>query len=313
MIRDTTAESPEIATRQSCCGAGTTQQEATCCGSETRQQESGCGGDSEAENASCCDEQTVDEDAGTPAGNGRKSASEHERIRDAAEQTEALLSEMTDIWAPDWTERDVVQYLHNRMDELGYDPAWTAAFCPAVHAGPEAEIGHTLPEDRTLQPGEVLHVDFGVSVEGYAADLQRVYYYPTELESSVPADLRDAFGDVRAALDAGLDALKPGVRGHEVDAEARAELADRGWAEFGHAFGHQVGRDAHDGGTLLSPQWDRYGDRPRGEVQAGEVYSVELGVGTTYGYVGQEEMVRVVDDGVEFLVEPQTDIRSLER
>jgi Xaa-Pro aminopeptidase len=318
MSDTTTTESADgaarIETRQGCCGGGTTRQDDSCCGSETTTQtESACCGESEPETqeSSCCGGSSCGGDGSGDS--GRKTPGERERTRVAAKRTEALLAEMADAWTPDWTEADASEFLHDRMREAGDDAAWSWEYCPAVHAGADAAVGHTLPGDRTVPAGELLHVDFGVSHEGYAADLQRVYYHPAEPGEAVPDDLQAAFADVRAALDAGLRALEPGVQGHEVDAAARVELTDRGWSEFGHAFGHQVGRDAHDGGTLLGPLRDRYGDRPRGEVEAGEVYSVELGVGTAYGYVGQEEMVEVVERGMEFVVEPQTDLRRLER
>lgn len=316
---ESTDGAARIETQQGCCGGGASQQEDSCCGTETTGTESTCCGESEPETqeSSCCGDSSCGDDGSGQSGDSgdssRKTPAERERIQAAAERTEALLGEMADAWTPDWTEADASEFLHDRMREAGDEPAWSWEHCPAVHAGADAAVGHTLPGDRTVPAGELLHVDFGVSHEGYAADLQRVYYHPVEPGESVPDDLRAAFADVRAALDAGLRALEPGVQGHEVDAAARAELTDRGWSEFRHAFGHQVGRDAHDGGTLLGPLRDRYGDRPRGEVEAGEVYSVELGVGTPYGYVGQEEMVEVVEGGTEFVVEPQTGLRRLER
>lgn len=301
----------DIETRQGCCGDGPTpRRDSSCCGDgAASRQDTSCCDEPETEASSCCGDSSCGEDSREA---GSLSRAGHERIREAAERTEALLAEMADAWAPDWTEADVAGFLHDRMRRAGYDPAWEPEYCPAVHAGADAEVGHTRPGDRTVPAGELLHVDFGVAHEGYVADLQRVYYHPAEPDDPVPDGLRAAFEDVRAALDAGREVLEPGVRGHEVDAAARAELTGRGWSGFGHAFGHRVGRDAHDGGTLLGPTWDRYGDRPRGEVEAGEVYSVELGVGTTYGYVGLEEMVRVVEGGNEFVVEPQTELRRLD-
>ena len=242
---------------------------------------------------------------------GVKSPVEVDRIERAAIETERLLADLQAAWTPDWTEARIAAFCHDRMAEAGYGAAWSHDYCPTVHAGAAAPVGHTLPGDRTLPPGEVLHIDFGVTVDGYAADLQRLYYYPEAGEETVPDDLRAAYEDVRAAIDAGHEVLEPGVQGYAVDEAARAELADRGWPAYQHAFGHQVGRNAHDGGALLGPRWDRYGDQPMREVRAGELYTMELGVETEYGYLGQEEMVRVTDEGTAFVVDPQTDLRWL--
>ncbi|MFB6112344.1 MAG: M24 family metallopeptidase, partial [Halobacteriaceae archaeon] len=157
---------------------------------------------------------------------GVKTATEQARIQSAAETTVDLLAAMASSWRPDWTERDVSDWLHERLRDRGLDSAWSWPYCPTVHAGGAAPVGHTLPGDRTLPPGEVLHVDFGVTQEGYAADLQRLYYLPADGETP-PAPLRTAFEDVRDAIMAGLERLEPDAVGHEVDAAARELITDR--------------------------------------------------------------------------------------
>lgn len=244
---------------------------------------------------------------------GVKSQTERERVEQAVETTEELLADVADQWDADWTEADIADWCHARMNERGLGSAWSWDYCPTVHAGGESDVGHTLPGDLTLPPGEVLHIDFGVKQDGYSADMQRLLYRPSAKHPEPPADLRAAYEDVRAAIVSGLEAIEPGVAGYEVDAVAREELTSQGWPEFQHAFGHQVGRNAHDGGTLLGPQWDRYGTAPEGKIRPGEIYTVELGVDTEWGYLGQEEMVLVTEDGTEWLTDPQEEIWTLSR
>jgi len=238
---------------------------------------------------------------------GIKSETEHDRIETAAETTLDLLHDAAEEWTAETTESEVADYLHERMREAGYDSAWAWEYCPTVHAGGAADVGHTLPGDRTVPEGELLHVDFGVVENEYAADLQRLW-----VNGEPPAGLVEAFEDVRAAIEAGCEALEPGAIGHRVDARARAELVARDRELFDHAVGHQVGRSAHDGGLLLGPEWERYGGAVEGEVRPGEVYTLELGLDTEWGYVGQEEMVRVTEDGTEYVVEPQTELWRLD-
>ncbi len=92
-----------------------------------------------------------------------------------------------------------------------------------------------------------------------------------------------------------------GVRGYEIDEIAREVIVDAGYEEYKHAFGHGLGRACHDGGTLLGPRWPRYGATPEGIVEAGNVFTLELGVETEAGYVGVEEDVLVTENGCEFL------------
>src|SRR5439155_852189 len=79
-------------------------------------------------------------------------------------------------------------------------------------------MGHAGPSDRALAPGDVIHVDIGLVVDGFASDLQRTWYWRRPVETEAPADVRRTFEAVRAAMDAGVAALLPGARGFEVDA-----------------------------------------------------------------------------------------------
>lgn len=103
--------------------------------------------------------------------------------------------------------------------------------------------------------------------------------------------------------------MKPGVLGVEIDAIARKVITDAGYPEYKYATGHHLGRLCHDGGGILGPRWERYGDTPNRPLEAGHVYTVEPGLMVPgYGYVGLEEDVLVTEDGTIFLSTPQTDL-----
>lgn len=241
----------------------------------------------------------------------RKTDIERDRMKEAARLTESLLEEAVGEWTPETTESDLAAYMHERMHDEGLDSAWGWDGCPAVDAGAEAPVGHSQPGDRTLPPGEVLHFDFGVRYEGYASDMQRLYYRPEDGEDP-PESLRKAFQDVRDAIETARAELRPGVEGHVVDTAARESITERGWPEFQHAVGHTVGRNAHDAGTLLGPRWDRYGSRPDRTVSVGEIYTLELGVESEWGYLGLEELVEITPDGNEYFHDPQRELRTIQ-
>jgi Xaa-Pro aminopeptidase len=240
---------------------------------------------------------------------GRKSPFEIARIRDAVEETEAIFAFVGDRLGPGMRETEIAGLVHAEVSRRGLGYAWEASHCPAVNAGPEKEVGHSAPGELETRRAELLHTDFGVEKNGYCSDLQRVWYLLDEGESGPPEDVVMAWEAVWASVDAGAAVLRPGAIGHEVDAAARAKLVSAGFPEPKYALGHQLGRAAHDGGTLLGPRWERYGDAPLGRVEEGNVYTLEYGVAVEgRGYIGLEEDVLVTADGIEWLSTPQREL-----
>jgi Xaa-Pro aminopeptidase len=111
-----------------------------------------------------------------------------------------------------------------------------------------------------------------------------------------------------------MAALKPGNAGYEVDAESRRTVMEAGFPEPGFAFGHHVGRVAHDGAGVLGPRWERYGKAPEVLIAAGNVFAVEMDLEVEgYGLVGLEEEAVVEEDGARFLSNPQRELWLLPR
>jgi len=245
---------------------------------------------------------------------GRKSSGEVERIREAVRETEEIFDLVTASLRPDLSELEVADLMHGEIARRGLGYAWGRDHCPAVNAGPEKEVGHAPPGELRTRPGELLHVDFGVSRDAYTSDLQRVWYFLDEGETGPPVEVQRAWDALWASIDAGVAALRPGVAGWEVDAAARTSLVGAGYPEPMHALGHQLGRAAHDGGTTLAPRWDRYGAAPDGIVEVGNVFTVEYGAAVPgRGYIGLEEDLVVTADGVEWLSTPQRELWLVQR
>ncbi len=240
---------------------------------------------------------------------GRKTPTEVARIRAAIAASNRILEEAFAFARPGMSEIEVAAFMHQRMNELGVSPAWTPSGCPIVNAGPDSPVGHAEPGEFTIQPGQLLHFDFGAQQDGYCADLQRVIYFRLPGETQAPPDLQRAFELVRGAIEAAFAVMRPGVPGVEVDTAARRVILEAGYPEYMHATGHQLGRLAHDGGGLLGPLWEKYGQSPLRPLEEGQVYTLELGVMVAgRGYVGLEEDVLVIASGAEYLGPPQSEI-----
>ncbi len=244
---------------------------------------------------------------------GRKSSSELALIRQAIRTTEQLYAEVGDRIRPGVSERELAGYLHTRLRELGLGTAWDWNMNPIVNTGPESQIGHAAPSDLRVEPGHLVHFDFGIRQDGFCSDIQRMWYVLEPGAGAPPEPALRVWEGVRAALVAGAKALRPGIQGWEVDEVARNTLGEHGLPDYKHAFGHHVGRVAHDGATVLGPRWDRYGQTPYGRVEAGNVFAVELGAPVEgRGWIYLEENVLVTEEGIEWLSEPQTELRLIE-
>lgn len=238
----------------------------------------------------------------------RKTDSEIERIRATIATTDEIYAAVGEFARPGKTERDVARFMKDIVAQRGLGLAWDPQQCPIVNTGPDSMIGHGIPSDLVIEPGHIFHIDFGVLQDDYCSDIQRSWYVPKPDETAPPPAVQKAFDTVVAAIQAAADALRPGVECWQVDQAARQTVIDAGYPEYLHATGHHVGRAAHDGGGVLGPTWERYGQTPYRKVETGNVFTLELGVENVdgRGYVGLEEMVLVTDDGCEWLSEPQT-------
>ncbi len=240
---------------------------------------------------------------------GRKSPTEVDRIRRVVAVTEQLFDRLTGQIRPGLSERDLSAFVHAQLAEMGVTPAWAAEGCPIVNTGPASDFGHSYPSaEIRVEPGHLVHIDLGVRLDGYCSDLQRMWYVRREGESAPPAEVQKAFATVLRAIDAGAEALRPGVRGFEVDAAARKVIVDAGYPEYKHGLGHGLGRAVHDGGTMLGPRWPCYGRNTEGVVEAGNVFTLELGAMTDRGIVSLEEDVLVSASGCEFLSSRQREL-----
>jgi Xaa-Pro aminopeptidase len=240
---------------------------------------------------------------------GRKSPEELRRITRAVDMAEEIFSLVTGFVKPGMTEKEVASFIMEEVDRRGVGTAWEQETCPAVFTGPESAGAHAGPTDRKIEKGHVLNIDFGVNVEEYCSDLQRTWYFLKDGETKAPEIVQKAFDTVRDAIALSAERIRPGMEGREVDSMARDHITGQGFGEYPHALGHQIGRKAHDGGTLLCPEWERYGDLPYMKVEEGQTFTLEPRIILPgYGVATIEEIIVVRPDGGEFLSKKQTEI-----
>ena len=242
---------------------------------------------------------------------------EIEIMRRAALVTERLEIEAYAAIRPGVTrDADVAQYLKRRMRELGYDDAWAPDQNPNVNSG--VDRGHSHSTDKVIEHGDIIQTDYGIKIGGvWCTDIQRFAYVLRPGETSPPADVQKRWEIARQGSRIALMAMKPGVRGFDVDLAQREWMKQNGSEPVPWSTGHPVGYWAHDMGPALggaqratSPPPGSDASRP---LEVDQVFAFDgffawlLGNGQTKT-ISVEEMAVVTPNGAAYLIPPQEEL-----
>lgn len=165
------------------------------------------------------------------------------------------------------------------------------AYPPIVASGPNACILHYNQNNRLIAEGELVLIDAGCELDGYASDITRTW--PANGKFSGPQ--RDLYELVLAAQgaataearpgrpysamhDAALRVLAQGMVDFKLVAHTSVDdvIAERAYLPFYmHGTGHWLGMDVHDVGAYRDTSAP---DRPSRELAAGMVVTVEPGI-----------------------------------
>jgi Xaa-Pro dipeptidase len=156
--------------------------------------------------------------------------------------------------------------------------------------------GSTTPQK--LQPGDVVLMDGGCSVHGYASDITRtvVFGEPTKRQ-------REVWDIEKASQAAGFEAAKLGEPCENVDIAARKVITDAGFGPgykvpgCPHRTGHGIGMDGHEWGNMV------LGNKT--PFQPGMCFSIEPTI-SIYGEFGirLEDCAYMTESGVKWFTEP---------
>ena len=241
---------------------------------------------------------------------GRKTPLERARIQASCDVTVEIFDRLTRRLRAGLREKQVAGMIVEEMEAIGgLAPAWEADQCPAVFTGPDSAGAHAAPTDRVIEPGHIMNVDFGVKKEGYCSDLQRTWYFLRPGEERAPEPVERGFRTIVEAIRLGAREMRPGRPGCEIDDAVRSHITGRGYADYPHGTGHQIGRVAHDGGAGVLPRWERYGEVPYLPLEADQCFTIEPRLAVAgHGIATCEEIVVVTPQGSRFLSRPQEEL-----
>jgi Xaa-Pro aminopeptidase len=205
------------------------------------------------------------------------------------------------------------------------------AYTSIVAGGANACVLHYVENKAPLNDGDLLLIDAGCELDGYASDITRTF----PVNGEFGAAQRDVYELVLAAQAKAIDAVKPNAR-FEVYHEAALRVLVRGMIDlklckgsvdkvietgdyrrfYMHRTGHWLGLDVHDAGDYKS-------NGKSVKLEPGMVLTVEPGcyirpaknVPKAFWNIGIriEDDVLVTKSGREVLTSPPKTVREIEQ
>jgi Xaa-Pro aminopeptidase len=214
-----------------------------------------------------------------------KDPTEVEAMRRAAAIGDAALTESLGRLREGMTEASFAAELEDAMRRAG---SQGLSFDTIVAFGPSAAEPHHRPGAHRLQRGDLVKLDFGATFGGYHSDMTRTVAF-----GEPDPELAKIYEIVRAAQQAGLEAVAAGTTGGHVD-EASRSVVEAAGHSFGHGTGHGCGLEVHEAPTLRKESDDLLG--------AGMAVTVEPGIYLPgLGGVRIEDLVVVTEGGCDIL------------
>jgi Xaa-Pro aminopeptidase len=216
-----------------------------------------------------------------------KDGEEIATMKEAGRVTVEAFEETLRLVKPGMRERDLARELDYRARRKG---AEGMAFETIVASGARGAFPHARPSCKLLEECDLVIVDAGAIINGYAADMTRTLYL------GKPGNpVRKLYNAVLEAQSRGIEALANGVPADKVDSAARGVLDRKGLGKyFTHSTGHGVGMEVHEA--------PRLGKRSKTPVCPGCVVTIEPGIYLEgLGGIRIEDTVLVGAGGPEIL------------
>ncbi|MEQ9277915.1 MAG: M24 family metallopeptidase [Balneola sp.] len=197
------------------------------------------------------------------------------------------------------TTEDVVWWFREKIRELKLI-TWFHPSVSIQRADPES-FDHlrsfsSRPDNNVIMPGDLLHVDFGITYLRLNTDTQQHAYILRPGETEVPEYLNKAFDNGNRLQDIFTNNFKEGRTGNEVLKMSRDKAIAEGLKPS--IYTHPIGYHGHAAGTTLG-MWDSQGGVPGSgdyPLHLNTAYSIELNAATFIEEWGKEIRIMLEED-----------------
>lgn len=193
------------------------------------------------------------------------------------------------------TTEDVVWWYREEIKRLKLD-TWFQPSVSIQRNEPEA-ITSKRPQPLVIMPGDLLHVDFGITYLRLNTDTQQHAYILKPGETDAPEYLKNAFKRGNKLQDILTGNFKEGKTGNQILADSRKQAIDGGITPS--IYTHPIGFHGHAAGTTIG-MWDMQegvpftGDYP---MHYNTAYSIELNASVYVIEWKKEIRIQLEEDG----------------
>lgn len=146
--------------------------------------------------------------------------------------------------APGMTAKQLADLAAQELSALGGEPAFLGyqGFPDVICISTNEEVQHTIPGNRVFQAGDVVNLDFGVTVNGRMTDAG----ISVAVGGSCSADARRLLDGTKLALDTAINLAGPGVQIGTLSRAIEGVLKDHHLGIVRELVGHGVGHFLHE-------------------------------------------------------------------
>lgn len=164
-----------------------------------------------------------------------------------------------------------------------------------TQTGTTGQFLSVAKEAEIFQPGDLIHVDFGLIYMGLSTDWQKHAYVLKQGEKDAPAGLKTALKNTNRLQDIMFGFARAGMTGTEVYDATVAECKKQGIDAM--IYSHPIGAHGHGLGAPIDFRRGLGGDEDR--LRLGSYTSIELNTSTNVSeWGGQKVTIMAEDDAV---------------
>lgn len=197
-----------------------------------------------------------------------KTADEITAMRESGRQLATVLEHLRKNIKAGQTTNELAQMAEIELDRLGGKPAFLGyqGFPDVICISVNDEVVHGIPGDYVLKNGDVVGLDFGVSVDGMITDAAI-----TVIVGKGDQKVQKLVRDTHESLLAGLEAVHAGVPIGDIGAAVEKVLKNGDYGIVRDLVGHGTGHHVHEEPNI--PNYGRAGTGPK--LEAGMTVAIE--------------------------------------